>query len=415
MVGSASSVISEGLYGTPWSIFVREVIWMAVGTGVFLAMAKFDYRSWRRWSKPLLGITFLALAAVLVPGVGNASHGSSRWIGFGPLKVQPSEMMKLALAVYGADFLARMLAGRFPVKRMFTPLMLVTVVAVVLVLKQPDLGTSTVLMLIALALLFAAGIPRKWIAASLAAVAGVALLVAAATPYMRARLTGFINPGSNATGTGYQVNQSLIGLGSGHFFGLGLGGSHEKWGLLPNAHTDFIFSVIGEELGIVGALVVLALVAAFALKGLRIASEATDDYGQLLAVAIVVWITMEAVINIGAVVGFLPVTGIPLPFISFGGSSLVITMAAAGILVSISRHQGTREGRVRQTKATTKQAAAKRAVAKPSGAAARLKTPSGRSTLSASRPRASALGPTSNRATSPARRASPSTRPRRPR
>jgi cell division protein FtsW len=167
----------------------------------------------------------------------------------------------------------------------------------------------------------------------------IALVVGLADPYRRDRILSFLNPGANRSGTGYQVWQSLIGLGSGHIFGLGLGGGREKWGTLPNAHTDFIFSVVGEELGLVGAVVLLALFFALAWFGLRAATRAPDRFGSMMAVGITTWITSQAVINIGAVIGVLPVTGIPLPFISFGGTSLIITMAAAGILINIASQE----------------------------------------------------------------------------
>jgi cell division protein FtsW len=169
--------------------------------------------------------------------------------------------------------------------------------------------------------------------------AGLAIVVGLADPYRRDRILSFLSPGANRSGTGYQVWQSLIGLGSGHLFGLGLGGGREKWGTLPNAHTDFIFSVVGEELGLVGAVVLLALFFALAWFGLRAATRAPDRFGSLLAVGVTTWVTSQAVINIGAVIGVLPVTGIPLPFISFGGSSLIITMAAVGILLNIATHE----------------------------------------------------------------------------
>jgi len=339
MVGSASEEISIATYGTPWAIFLREVIWMALGIATLVVTVRLDYRRYRRWPTLLLGVTFVLLLAVLVPGIGVHSGGSSRWIGFGQLRLQPSELMKLALAVFGADLIARREEEHAGYRRIVGPLLLVTAAGGVLILAQPDMGTAMVLGCVAIALLFAAGVPMKPVLKVLVGLAVLALLVGIAEPYRRQRLLSFLNPGAHATGSGYQVVQSLIGLGSGHLFGLGLGNGREKWGLLPNAHTDFIFSVIGEELGLVGAVLVLALLGAFAWFGLRAATRAPDRFGGLLAVALVAWITAETVINVGAVIGLLPVTGIPLPFISFGGSSLVITMAAAGMLVNIARHE----------------------------------------------------------------------------
>ena len=341
MVGSASSVVSISLYGTPWAIFIRESIWMFVGVVAFVVAGRVEYTRWARVSGVLLVVTLLLLLAVLAPGIGVHSGGSSRWIGFGQLRLQPSELMKLALAIFGADLITRRERRGTGYRVIAGPLLLVAGLAAGLVILQPDMGTALVLGCITLALLFASGVPMRPVMKVLAALAGLALVIGVVDPYRRARLLSFLHPGAHQAGSGYQVVQSLIGLGSGHLFGLGLGDGREKWGLLPNAHTDFIFSVIGEELGLVGALTVLGLLAALAWFGLRAATRAPDRFGGLLAVALVAWITTETLINVGAVIGLLPVTGIPLPFISFGGSSLVITMAAAGILVNIARHEST--------------------------------------------------------------------------
>ena len=216
----------------------------------------------------------------------------------------------------------------------------------VLILAQPDMGTAMVLGFIALALLFVSGVRLGPVMKVMAALVGLALIVAVASPYRRARLLSFMDPSAHSSGSGYQVMQSLIGLGSGHIYGAGLGGGQAQWGFLPNAHTDFIFSVIGEELGIAGALLVLALLGAFLWLGIRAATQSPDRFGALLALGLVAWVGAETLINVGAVVGVLPVTGIPLPFISFGGSSLVITMAAAGVLVNVAR-QGEAVGTLR--------------------------------------------------------------------
>ena len=219
------------------------------------------------------------------------------------------------------------------------PVLAVLGISGVLILKQPDMGTALVLSCIAFGILFMGGVPLGPILRIMGVFVGLAIVVGLADPYRRDRILSFLNPGANKSGTGYQVWQSLIGLGSGHVFGLGFGGGRQKWGLLPNAHTDFIFSVVGEELGLVGAVVLLSLFFGLAWFGLRAATRAPDRFGSLLAVGITTWITSQAVINVGAVIGVLPVTGIPLPFISFGGSSLIITMAAVGILLNIASHE----------------------------------------------------------------------------
>ncbi len=340
MVGSASSVVSLDLYGSPWQILVREILWMGLGLVALVFACRIDYHVWRRLSVPLLAVTGILLLVVLLPGIGVHASGSSRWIGFGQFfRVQPSELMKLALAVFGADLIARRTEEGRSYRTMVVPLLLVTAMAGGLVMLQPDLGTTMVLVAIALALLFASGAPLGPLAKTVIAVGAVGLLVALSSAYQRQRLFSFLHPGSHNSSSNYQVLQSLIGLGSGHLLGLGLGNGRQKWGFLPNPHTDFIFSVVGEELGLLGTLCVLALLGALAWFGFRAAARAPDQFGGLLAVALVAWIGVETVINVGAVIGVLPVTGIPLPFISFGGSSLVITMLAAGVLVSIARQE----------------------------------------------------------------------------
>jgi cell division protein FtsW len=337
MVGSASSVISIDTYGTPYAILLREAMWMAIGVVALWLTVRFDYRRLRRISPALLLVTFALLCVVLVPGVGVHAMGSSRWVGFGQFRLQPSELMKLALTLFAADFITRRLDEDATDRRIIGPVILVTGFACVLILAQPDMGTAMVLGCIALALLFVSGVRLGPVMKVMALLVTLALIVAVASPYRRARLLSFIDPTSHSSSSGYQVLQSLIGLGSGHLVGMGLGGGQAQWGYLPNAHTDFIFSVIGEQLGIVGALAVLVLLGGFVWLGIRAATQSPDRFGALLALGLVSWVAAETVINVGAVVGVLPVTGIPLPFISFGGSSLVITMAAAGVLINVAR------------------------------------------------------------------------------
>ncbi|MHB8682400.1 MAG: putative lipid II flippase FtsW [Acidimicrobiales bacterium] len=339
MVLCASAYTSLQYYGSVWTIFERQLLWMAIGTLAFVATCRIRYDRWRRLRLLLLVGSFFLLFVVLLPGVSPPVGGASRWIGIGQLKIQPSELMKLALAVFAADLLTRRADQVEQTRRVVAPLLVMLGLAAVLVLEQPDMGTAIVLVCIVFGLLFAGGVPVRPVLKALAVTAALGLVVGMAEPYRRARLLSFINPFAHARGSGYQVVQSLVGLGSGRLYGLGLGGGHQQWGLLPNAHTDFIFSVVGEDGGLVGALAVLALFVGLAWFGLRAASRAPDRFGGLLAVAATCWITSQAIINIGAVIGILPVTGIPLPFISFGGSSLVVTMVAAGILVNVAAHE----------------------------------------------------------------------------
>jgi cell division protein FtsW len=339
MVGSASPVISMSLYGSTWGILIRQVMWMGIGLVAMAAFSRIDYRKWRKIQVPLLIGSMGLLVIVLMPGLGVTAGGSSRWIGFGQFRLQPSELMKLALIVFVADLLTRRVDKTADAKSVILPVLIILGISSLLILKQPDMGTALVLCCVAFGMLFMGGVSVRPILKILLAFAVLAVIVGLADPYRRDRILSFLNPGANHSGSGYQVWQSLIGLGSGHLFGLGLGGGRQKWGLLPNAHTDFIFSVVGEELGLVGAVLLLGLFFLLAWYGLRAATRAPDRFGSLMAIGITVWITSQTLINIGAVIGVLPVTGIPLPFVSFGGSSLVMDLAAVGILLNIAGHE----------------------------------------------------------------------------
>ncbi len=336
MVLSASSVESILQFGSPWTVFERQLLWVAIGSVVFVVVMRIDYRRWRRMAVPLLVATGGLLLVVLVPHIGLSSQGSSRWVGFGPFKMQPSELAKLAIAVFSADLLVRRWEPAGDWRWRVRPLALVVAAIGGLVLKQPDMGTTMIIVVIWFGTLFMAQVPLKQIGALFAGVVAMALLFGFAEPYRRARLTSFLHPFAQRNDAGYQVVQSLSALGSGHILGVGLGAGRAKWGFLPNAYTDFIYTVIGEELGVIGALAVLGLFALLAVVGIRISRRAPDPFGSLLAGGITCWIVGQAVFNMATVVGLMPVTGVPLPFISYGGSSLVIIMVAMGIMVNIA-------------------------------------------------------------------------------
>jgi len=336
MVLSASSVQALRTFGSSWVVFQRQAMWMAIGAVALGVALRTDYRRWRRPSVPLLLLSLALLVVVLIPGLGVSVRGSSRWLGTGQFRMQPSELAKLAVLLFAADQLARR-GAKGQMDRAMRPILVVLAAVTLLVMAQPDMGTTLVLGTIVLALLFVAGVELRRLARLLGIAAAGALVLALAEGYRRARLFSFLHPWKDAGNTGYQIVQSLVGLASGHWTGLGLGASRAKWGFLPNAYTDFIFAVIGEELGLLGTLLVIALFAAFAVLGVRAAIRAPDRFGALLAAGITAWVVGQALINIGAVIGVLPVTGVPLPFISFGGSSLVITMGAAGMLLNIAR------------------------------------------------------------------------------
>jgi cell division protein FtsW len=336
MVLSASSVQALRDFGSSWIVFQRQAMWVFIGSVALVLTLRVDYRFWRKPAVPFVLLALALLVVVLVPGLGVSVRGSSRWLGTGQFRVQPSEMAKLAILLFVADLLARR-GSKGDVRAAVKPVIVVFGAAAVLVMAQPDMGTTLVLGCIVVSLLFVGGIELRTLGGLMGLAAAGALLLGLVETYRRARLFSFLNPWKDAGNTGYQIVQSLVGLGSGGLTGLGLGASRAKWGFLPNAYTDFIFAIIGEELGLMGTLVVIALFAGFAVLGVRVALKAPDRFGSLLAAGITAWVVGQALINIGAVIGVLPVTGVPLPFISFGGSSLVITMAAAGMLLNVAR------------------------------------------------------------------------------
>ncbi|MGH9076071.1 MAG: putative lipid II flippase FtsW [Acidimicrobiales bacterium] len=336
MVLSASSVDSIRAYGTPWHWFGREVMWLAAGGVAFAVAMGVDYHRWRALARPAMAVSFAALVAVLVPGVGVSVSGASRWLGVSSLQLQPSEFAKLALVLFAADLLDRR-AGRRRWLYRIGPVLAAVFGLVVLVMLQPDMGTSLVLAVIALAVLFAAGCPLPALIGFVTTAAASAVVLAMAAPYRWARMTSFLNPMADPSNTGYQEVQSLVSMGTGGLLGQGLGSSISSWGWLPNQQTDFIFAVVAEETGLVGSLVVVGLFVALTAVGVRIACRASDRFGALLAAGITAWLAVQAVVNIGAVVGLLPVTGVPLPFVSYGGSSLVFSLFAVGVLASVAR------------------------------------------------------------------------------
>ena len=336
MVLSASSVQAFREDGSSWLYFRRQVVWVLGGAVALVVAARLDYHALRRWSVPLLALSIGLLVLVLVPGVGITVGGSTRWLGAGSWRMQPSELAKLALLLFGADLLARRASSPEAARLAMRPLLLVFGVVAFLVLRQPDLGTTLIAGAVVLCLLFVAGSPLRSVTALVATGAGAAFVLGMAEPYRRERMLSFLNPWADASNTGYQVVQSLVGLGTGRITGVGVGASRAKWGFLPNAHTDFIFSIIGEELGLVGSLLVLVLFISFAVLGIGAAVRAPDRYGMLLAAGITAWVMGQAFVNIGAVVGVLPVSGVPLPFVSFGGSSLVLLMGAVGVLLNVA-------------------------------------------------------------------------------
>ncbi len=337
MVMSASSVVALDDYGSSWYFVTRQAAWAGVGAVALLAVARIDYHRWRRLASPLLLLSLGLLILVLVPRIGVGANGATRWIGVGSLTFQPAELAKFALLVWVAELLARRAAFMHNSRATLRPVVVVLAVMATLLMLQPNLGTTIVLAAIALTLLFVAGAPLAPLAAWATLGIGVATTLALSAPYRRSRVLPVLDPRADPRDKGYQNIQALVGVASGGFLGRGLGASRAKWGFLPFAHTDFIFAIIGEELGLVGAAVVVGMFVLLVIIGVRVALHAPDRFGLLLAIGVTAWFGVQAFVNVGGVIGILPITGVPLPFVSAGGSSLVFTMAAGGLLLSVAR------------------------------------------------------------------------------
>ena len=340
MVMSAASVSDLRTSGSAWDSFTRQAVFALVGVvGMFVVMHQ-HYGLWRRLATPFLVVSFVLLALVLVPGVGVGANGATRWLGAGSLRIQPSELAKLAMIIWSARWLAED-SHREALRddpRVLRPVLLALGAIAVLLLLQPNLGTLIITAGAVGAVVFVSGASLTRLAGWGAVGVTAACVAALSADYRRARLLGFLHPWDDPANTGYQTIQSLVGIAGGGITGVGLGASRAKWGFLPYAHTDFIFAIIAEELGLIGALTVLSLFVALGYFGVRAALRAPDTFGMLLAAGITTWFVLQALVNIGAVVGLLPITGVPLPFVSYGGTSLVVNLLAMGVLLSVARH-----------------------------------------------------------------------------
>jgi cell division protein FtsW len=325
-------------YGSSFLFFKRQLLYVVIGGVCLLGGSRIPYRVWERAWAPLLLCSVVLLLLVLHPAVGTVAGGAARWIQAGPFSLQPSELAKFSVVAGVAALLSRNL-GRLESEplRWMLPLFAVVGVVSLLVLLQPDLGTMMVIAGSAFLLMFVAGVRLRLLATTFVLWSAAGLSLILGETYRRTRFLSFLHPWSDPQNTGYQIVQSLIALGSGHLFGVGLGASRQKWMYVPNAHTDFIFSILGEELGLIGEVVVLAAFVMLIYAGVRIALRAPDPFGRMLAGGITGWLGLQALVNLGAVTGVLPITGVPLPFVSFGGSSLVVSMAAVGVLLSVGR------------------------------------------------------------------------------
>jgi cell division protein FtsW len=334
MVFSSSAMMSEERFGSAYLFLRKQLAWVSLGLVILFLALRTDYHRWQKWAYPLMALSLIGLVAVLL--VGPVIKGAQRWIHIGPINFQPSEMAKLGLIVVLAKYLDRHKSRIKDFQKGFLPLMAVIGVVCGLIVLEPDLGSAVLLASVGVLMLFLAGV--RWQHLSLCVLASLPPLyyLLFHVPFRRRRLLAFLNPWADPQHAGYQVTQSMMAFGSGGLFGKGLGGSTLKQLSLPDPHTDFIFTIIGEELGFIGALAVIALFVYWGWRAWQTAKRAPDLFGQLLASGITSWILLQAFINMGVSCGLLPTKGLPLPFISFGGSSMLITMAAVGILLNIS-------------------------------------------------------------------------------
>ena len=328
-------------YGDAAYFLVRQGLWLLLGVGALLVMMRIDYSAWHRLSIPLMGGALVVLIAVLL--LGQERFGAQRSLLGG--SVQPSELVKLIVVIYIADWLSSKGEKIREVGYGLIPFAVLIGAIAGLIVLQPDFGTAAVIVVVAGIMFFLAGADVKQILVGLVVSSGTFLLLVANSPHAQARIQSYLDALNDPAQASYHVRQAMIALGSGGLFGVGPGASRQKFGYLPVPHTDSIFAVLGEELGLIGALIVIGLFAFLAYRGLRIALHAPDVFGTLMATGVTCWITVEALVNVAVMTGMLPLTGLPLPFISYGGSALVSLMAAIGLLQSIAR--GSRKGLTR--------------------------------------------------------------------
>jgi cell division protein FtsW len=338
MISSASVVMSRTVAGQSNYYFFSQAAAAAIGLFVLYIFSKIDYRLWAKVAPYILGISVASLIMVFLPGLGFAHNGASRWINLGFMSLQPSEPIKLALILFLASWFEKKGDDVSDLYKGTIPFLIIVGVIGVLIMLQPDMGTTSVIIATAGTMFFVAGASlRHALGLILMALATVWALIMAA-PYRLARFTTFLDPSADSTGAGYQIQQALVAIGSGGILGLGFGRSRQKFNYLPEAATDSIFAVISEELGLIRSSFIVLIILLFVLRGYKIAKEAPDVFSRLVAVGITTWVAAQSFINLLAILGLMPLTGVPLPFISYGGTSLVMLLAACGILLNISKH-----------------------------------------------------------------------------
>ena len=350
MIFSASAVTAQQQFGHSYHFVLRQIMWLVVGLLGMFALMKLDYHKLR---EPAVVYSVLCVVVILLIGTFflDKSHATHRWIKLGPAQIQPSELAKLAVILYLAWFLdlKRRAATRLEFRKedllhSILPAVAPILICVALIVLQPDLGTSVDIVLIMTAILYVAGLSWQWLAVGVAAATPVLFFLITHVSYRNARLTAFLHPESDPQGAGFQLLQSLIAVGSGGFTGVGLMESKQKLFYLPEAHTDFIYAVICEELGFLGAAIIIALFAAYAWRGLRASFNAPDGFGRMLALGATAMVLFQALINFAVVLGMMPTKGIPLPFVSYGGSSLLVMLLATGVLLNVAQQGSSNAG-----------------------------------------------------------------------
>jgi cell division protein FtsW len=339
MISSAGVIYSQTRFNDEYYFFKHQLLFGVLPGAIALYFcSKLDYHFWKKIAVPFFFLSIIFLIMVFVPGVGSRVYGASRWIQLGPFSFQPSEMAKLAVIIYLAAWLES--RGALRIKDVFEgmlPFLGIMGLIGFLIMKQPDTGTFGVIILTSFSIFFVSGARISHLA-SMGALGMIGLwILVKLEPYRFDRILTFLDPGADPQGIGYQINQALLAVGSGGFLGVGLGHSRQKFNYLPEPVGDSIFAVIGEEVGMMGAFLLIILFVVFAMRGIKIANNAHDMFGKLLATGITMWIILQAFINISANIALVPLTGIPLPFISYGGTSLIFLMAAVGILLNISK------------------------------------------------------------------------------
>lgn len=339
MVLSASGVYSYDFEGSPWAVFGKQLLWTAIGLLAFYIALRMPVAVMRRFAFAGFAFSVVLLVLVLIPGIGKVANGSRGWFVVAGFSMQPSELAKIALAIWGAHLLAARRMEHASLREMLVPLVPAAVIALGLIVSQPDLGQTLSMGVILLGLLWYAGLPLRVFLSSLGAVLVSGAVLAMSAGYRSARVQSWLDPSADAQGSGYQARQARFALANGGIFGDGLGQGTAKWNYLPNAHNDFIFAIIGEELGFVGAVGLLLLFGLFAYTGMRIARRSADPFLRLLTATATLWILSQVFINVGYVVGLLPVTGLQLPLISAGGTSTATTLLMIGIMANAARHE----------------------------------------------------------------------------